>query len=163
MFSPPYRRERTDPPQTPVLLINAAPKTDNGFEPKDVIDAMFIQQVHSHGTRYVELAIWIWLGDTPTLFALACCSRANRYTAYIWCDDCENHVLDVHRRLVTFPRDRYMPSLVMCNSLCYRHSQEDARAWTGPNKRTLLALYAHPRTCSCMPCNVCRFYSHIMP
>ncbi len=163
MFSPPYRRERTDPPQTPVLLINAAPKTDNGFEPKDVIDAMFIQQVHSHGPRYAELAFWIWLGDTPTLFALACCSQANRYMAYIWCDDCENHVLDVHRRLVTFPRDRYMPSLVMCNSLCYRHSQEDARAWTGPNKRTLLALYAHPRTCSCMPCNVCRFYSHIMP
>ncbi len=163
MFSPPYRPERTDPPKSPVLLINAAPKSDNGYEPKDVIDAMFVQQVHSHGPRYAELAFWIWLGDTPTLFALACCSKANRYTAYIWCDECENHVLDVHRRLVTFPRDRFMPSLVMCNSLCYRHSREDAESWTGPNKRTLAALYAHPRTCSCMPCNVCRFYHHIMP
>ena len=151
------------PPQSPVLPINAAPKTDNVFEPKNVIDIMFFQQVHCHGTRYAELAMWIWLGDTPTLFALACCSRANRYSTYIWCDECENHVLDINRRLVTFPRDRHMPSLVMCNSLCYRHSQADARAWTGPGKRTMEVLYAHPRTCSCMPCCVCRFYSHIMP
>ena len=42
------------PPQFPGLLINAAPKTDNGFEPKTVIDIMFLQQVHCYGTRYAE-------------------------------------------------------------------------------------------------------------
>ena len=165
-------RQATDPPRyvparahrpAPLLLSNAAPEAEKDFEPKTVIDAMCIHQVHSHGSRYAELAFWIWLGDTPTLFALACCARANRYMAYIWCDECKNHVLDVQRRLVTFPKDRYMPSLVICNSLCHRHSAEDARSWTGPNKRTLLALYEHPRTCSCMPCNVVRFYSYIMP
>ncbi len=162
MFDVPFR-ERTDPPTNPVLLSNDVNNVGRGFVPKDGIDGMFLIQLQSHGPQNAELAFWIWLGDTPTLFALACCSRANRYMAYIWCDECHNHVLDVHRRLVTFPRDRDVASLVMCNSLCYRHSETDARNWTGPNKRTLYTLYGHPRTCACMPCNVCRFYHHIMP
>ena len=147
----------------PVELSDDANKPEPGFVPKDGIDALFIILAQTFGHHFAELGFWIWIGDTPALFALACCSRANRYMAYVWCDDCNAHVLDPRRRLVTFPRERNMPSLVMCNDLCFKHSEEDSKRWTGPGPRVHYLLYGHPRTCVCQRCCVCRFHGYIMP
>ena len=143
--------------------------TDENYHPvanykaKNGLDGLIDHLARALGAQYAELAFWIYLGDTPTLFQVACCSRANRYMAYVWCNECGAHVLDARRKLVTYPRDRVMASLIMCNDLCFKHAEENSREWTGPNPRTHYVLYGHPRTCVCPRCCVCKFHGYIMP